>query len=385
MDALQNLARQAQKPLAQIHALWTLHGLGGLSPSAVRQALRSPAPKVRSAAIRVSESLAGELGGGRLLSIWLESLNDVPEVQWQLALSLGEIQGQTVLEPLKTILERNLYHDYIPSAVLSSVWRRELEFLALLRSGGVWASGAPEAAAIVEKLAGAVFREGDASRIQRLLKFAAEPNEPEWRSEALLRGLRQAAFKKAQGKTQLAGDPILVSGKPTALETMAKSRLPALAALSNQLLEAFQWPGKAKTAEQETAAPLTPQQQARFEQGKELYALICGSCHQAHGRGQEGLAPSLLNSDWVLGSAERMTKIVLHGLQGPIVIDGEEWNLFMPGLVDVLDDEHLAAVMTYVRREWGHTASPVDPEFVAEVRAKYEGRVDMWTVEELGE
>lgn len=386
VDALQKLAGQAQIPLAQIHALWTLHGLGGLSPSAVRQALRSPDPKVRSAAVRVSESLAGELGGGRLLSIWLTALNDVPEVQWQLALSLGEIQGQTVLAPLKTILERNLYHDYIPSAVLSGVWRRELEFLDLLRNGGgVWASKAPEAAAIIEKLAGAVFREGNASRIQRLLEFAAEPSEPEWRSESLLRGLRQAAFKKVQGKTRLAGDPISVSGKPAALETMAKSRLPALASLSNQLLEAFQWPGKAEAAEQETAAPLTSQQQARFEQGKELYALICGSCHQPHGRGQEGLAPSLLNSDWVLGSAERLTKIVLHGLQGPIVIDGEEWNLAMPGLVDVLEDEHFASVMTYVRREWGHEASPVDPEFVAAIRAKYEDRVDMWTVEELGE
>ncbi len=386
VDALRKLAGQSQKPLAQIHALWTLHGLGGLSPSSVRQALRSPDPKVRSAAIRVSESLAGELGGGSLLSIWLPALNDVPEVQWQLALSLGEIQGQTVLKPLKTILERNLYHDYIPSAVLSGVWQRELEFLALLRNGGgVWDGGAPEAAVIVEKLAGAVFREGDASRIQRLLEFAAEPSEPEWRSEALLRGLRQAAFKKVQGKTQLAGDPISVSGKPAALETMVKSRLPALAALSNQILEAFQWPGKAETSGKETAAPLTPQQQARFEQGKELYTLICGSCHQPHGRGQEGLAPSLLNSDWVLGSAERMTKIVLHGLQGPIVIDGEEWNLFMPGLVDVLNDEQLAAVMTYVRREWGHAASPVDPDFVAAIRAKYEDRVDMWTVEELGE
>ena len=384
--ALRKLARQSQKPLAQIHALWTLHGLGGLSPSAVRQALRSPEPKVRSAAIRVSESLAGKLGGGRLLSIWLESSNDVPEVQWQLALSLGEIQGQTVLEPLKTILERNLYHDYIPSAVLSGVWRRELEFLALLRNGGgVWVGGAPEAAAVMEKLAGAVFRESDALRIQRLLEFAAEPNEPKWRSEALLRGFHQAAFTKVQGKMQLTGNPISVSGKPPALETMAKSRLPALAALSNQLLEAFQWPGKAEASGKEPATPLTPQQQARFEQGKELYALICGSCHQPHGRGQEGLAPSLLNSDWVLGSAERMTQIVLHGLQGPIVIDGEEWNLFMPGLVDVLNDEQLAAVMTYVRREWGHAASPVDPEFVADIRKKYADRVDMWTVEELDE
>jgi mono/diheme cytochrome c family protein len=77
-----------------------------------------------------------------------------------------------------------------------------------------------------------------------------------------------------------------------------------------------------------------------------------------------------------------MIRIVLHGLQGPIEIQGKKWELVMPGLA-VFDDEQLSSIMTYVRREWGHTASPVDPGEVKAIRDQYPGREDMWTVEEL--
>ena len=75
---------------------------------------------------------------------------------------------------------------------------------------------------------------------------------------------------------------------------------------------------------------------------------------------------------------------MLHGLQGPIEIEGKLWELAMPGLA-VFEDEQLASVLTYVRREWGHTASAISTEFVGSVRAKYGDRIDMWTVEELGQ
>jgi mono/diheme cytochrome c family protein len=54
----------------------------------------------------------------------------------------------------------------------------------------------------------------------------------------------------------------------------------------------------------------------------------------------------------------------------------------MPGL-SVFDDEQIASIMTYVRREWGHTASPVDPSEVKSIRSQYPGREDMWTVKDL--
>ncbi|MCS1407489.1 MAG: Cytochrome c-552 [Verrucomicrobia subdivision 3 bacterium] len=384
IDSLRQLSGCSQKPLAQIHALWTLHGLGSLNMETVRLAIKSPDPKVRLTAIQVSEAFVGKMGEQQLLSIWRTALNDVPEVQQQLALSLGELESEEVLDHLKTIWERNLHHAYIPSAVLSSLYQRELEFLELiLDDSGAWGSGLPEVAMMLEKLAGAIYREGDVVRIKGLLQLANGEPGTEWRGEALLGGMNRVAFKKVQGKMRLDGNPIAVGAKPAPLVALASSKTGSLAALSNLLLEAFQWPGKSTVAADDVAE-LTPQQQARFDLGKDLYLISCGACHQPHGRGQDGLAPSLLNSDWVLGSAERMARIVLHGLQGPIVIEGKTWDIAMPGLA-VFDDEQLASIMTYVRREWGHTASPVEPELVATVRAKYADRIDMWTVAELGE
>jgi mono/diheme cytochrome c family protein len=55
----------------------------------------------------------------------------------------------------------------------------------------------------------------------------------------------------------------------------------------------------------------------------------------------------------------------------------------MPGL-KALDDEQIASILTYVRREWGHEGSPIDPGTIANVRAETNERGDVqWTEEEL--
>jgi mono/diheme cytochrome c family protein len=130
--------------------------------------------------------------------------------------------------------------------------------------------------------------------------------------------------------------------------------------------------------------PLSTRQKELFELGQALYIGVCGACHQLHGKGQEGLAPPLVNSEWVLGSQQRLIRIVLHGLGGPIHVRGKEYtySMEMPGLA-VLDDEQIAGLLTYVRREWGHAARPVDPATVAEVRLQTEGRETTWTEAEL--
>ncbi|MBI4658704.1 MAG: cytochrome c [Verrucomicrobia bacterium] len=136
---------------------------------------------------------------------------------------------------------------------------------------------------------------------------------------------------------------------------------------------------KAKTA---PARTLTAEQKERFETGKQLYVVICGSCHQAHGNGQEGLSPPLAGSEWTLGSEERLVRLTLHGVRGPITVKGKVYELEMPAL-SILDDDQIAALLTYIRREWGHTASPVEPKTVAKIRAATEKRDDAWTEEEL--
>jgi mono/diheme cytochrome c family protein len=127
---------------------------------------------------------------------------------------------------------------------------------------------------------------------------------------------------------------------------------------------------------------LTEQEAALFVKGKEVFEITCIACHQQHGLGQEGLAPPLVDTEWVRGSEERLARIVLHGLRGPITVKGEVYEIDMPSLA-ILDDEQIAAVLTYIRREWGHSYEPVKPELVKKVRAKTEERIEAWTEQEL--
>jgi mono/diheme cytochrome c family protein len=142
------------------------------------------------------------------------------------------------------------------------------------------------------------------------------------------------------------------------------------------------WPGKPGAAGEVPIEPLAPAQQARFETGKQLYAAICAACHQPHGLGLEGLAPPLADSEWVTGSVERLGRIAINGVRGPIQVGTLRYSLDMPAW-GVLNDEQLAAIFTYLRREWGHAAAPVEPEMVKQIRAAVAGRQDAWTQVEL--
>lgn len=130
------------------------------------------------------------------------------------------------------------------------------------------------------------------------------------------------------------------------------------------------------------APPLTAGQQKLFDAGKAMYDATCVACHQPHGLGQEALAPPLVGSEWVAGSEQRLVRIVLHGLRGPIKVKGQEYEQDMPPLA-ILDDDQIAGVLTYVRREWGHSFSPVEPATVKKIRDETAKREDAWTAEEL--
>jgi mono/diheme cytochrome c family protein len=129
--------------------------------------------------------------------------------------------------------------------------------------------------------------------------------------------------------------------------------------------------------------PLDEQERARFAHGAELYATTCAACHQPSGDGEEGKGPRLRGSPFVLGAKERAIRILLHGLEGPLEIDCRTWDMEMPAFG--APDADLAAVLTYVRREWGHGVETVSPEEVAAVRAATQERMRPWTAPELAE
>jgi mono/diheme cytochrome c family protein len=84
----------------------------------------------------------------------------------------------------------------------------------------------------------------------------------------------------------------------------------------------------------------------------------------------------------VLGSEQRLIRIVLHGVSGPIKVKGASYSLDMPAM-GVFDDEQTAAILTYIRREWENGAPPVEPSTVRHIRALEARRTDAWRQEEL--
>jgi len=380
---IEQMASSHRNHLAQLHSLWTLDGMGGVDWAILKEALKSTHPKVRSAAIRLSEPQLKTSLKPIVLEQLLSHQYDVPEVQLQLVLSLGQTSSNKAIKAAASILTQNLEHPYMRSAVLSGMKGKEVDLLTeIINRSNWWAKKSEKAASqIYTEIAKCIIRSRDAEAIETAIQLAAKAEVGT--SVALLTGFRESAFKRSQGKWILDGQQIVLNKKVEALNDLLASPDEKRAVLAKELYKAFSWPGKAelKTLSPEVVA-LTSEQQARFDTGRDLYAISCGACHQPHGLGQDGLAPPLKDSDWSTGSKERMIRIVLHGLQGPIEVHGKKWELIMPGL-SVFDDEQIASIMTYVRREWGHTASPVDPSEVRSIRTQYPGREDMWTVKDL--
>ena len=118
-------------------------------------------------------------------------------------------------------------------------------------------------------------------------------------------------------------------------------------------------------------------------EGKKNYMMICIACHQPTGTGLPAVFPPIAKTPYVNGAPERFAAIILKGNAGPFTIDGKPFNQIMPGQEGALTDEKIAAVMTFVRANFGNTAGPVAPEVVAAARKKFADRTTPWTQPEL--
>jgi len=139
------------------------------------------------------------------------------------------------------------------------------------------------------------------------------------------------------------------------------------------------------------SSPGKPKASVTVPPGKELFLSggACAVCHGINGEGQVGVYPPLAGSEWVNGPEERLIRILLHGLQGPITASGKQYNAAaMPGFglgpksAFNWSDEKIAQVLTYIRQEWGNTGAPVAAETVTRIREKTGDR-DPWTQEEI--
>jgi glucose/arabinose dehydrogenase/mono/diheme cytochrome c family protein len=125
-----------------------------------------------------------------------------------------------------------------------------------------------------------------------------------------------------------------------------------------------------------------------FEHGAEVFMKEghCGTCHQLDGKGLPAAGfPPLDGSKWVTQDVDRLIKLTLNGLHGPIEVKGKAY----PGLVPMtpfaglLNDKEVADVLTFVRNTFGNKASVVAPADVARVRAATKTKAGFYNPAEL--
>ena len=121
----------------------------------------------------------------------------------------------------------------------------------------------------------------------------------------------------------------------------------------------------------------------QMKRGLAVYSRTCIACHQPTGKGLAPVFPSIAGVPIVNGDTTLPIKFILHGLMGPITVDGVTYNSMMPPVAGV-SDQDVADVLTYVRQSFGNKSNPVTADQVKAVRAANAARTAPWNTAELG-
>lgn len=145
---------------------------------------------------------------------------------------------------------------------------------------------------------------------------------------------------------------------------------------------------KEKSETSKTATKLTGPALEQYRRGAVIYAKegFCVTCHQPNGKGLDASGfPPLNASKWVTGSEDRLIKLTLNGLLGPIEVNGKKY----PGQVPMtpfgmmLNDQEIADVLTYVRNSFTNEANPISAAKVKEIRESIKDKKGFYSPEDL--
>jgi mono/diheme cytochrome c family protein len=132
---------------------------------------------------------------------------------------------------------------------------------------------------------------------------------------------------------------------------------------------------------------LSDAEKKSFLAGHEIYFrdAHCATCHQPDGKGLDPAYPPLENTIFVNGNPERLIKITLYGLMGPLEVNGKKFkgDVPMTPFGGLLNDKEVADVLTYVRNSYGNKAAAITPDQVKAVREKNKGQTGILQVEQL--
>ncbi|WP_295990216.1 cytochrome c [Rugamonas sp.] len=112
--------------------------------------------------------------------------------------------------------------------------------------------------------------------------------------------------------------------------------------------------------------------------GGQIFTANCVACHQTTGAGLPGVFPPLAGSEWALAADKVPVNILLHGITGKLTVKGTEYNGQMPAFKEKLSDGEIAAVLSYVRSNFGNGAGKIGADVVTAERAAGKDRKDPW-------
>jgi mono/diheme cytochrome c family protein len=289
------------------------------------------------------------------------------------------------LAPLgRAILAAHAAEPIFRAAAIAGAAGRELEVLQGLLADPAFATPAAGQTQVLNDLAECVVRGRTPDRIEKLLELIAGQSGA--RQEAMARGVLEAVAPPESGakgkQAAVVRRQLRLPRQPAALAKLLATPDKKVADVIKRAAEGMSWPGKPGDTTP-PLVPLTAEQEQHFAAGRDTFSQICAQCHQPSGLGQDGVAPPLVDSEWVLGPSERLARIALNGVHGPIKVGKRTVDMEMPGLY-ALSDAQIAGVLTYVRREWGHEGSPVATDVVTRVRkASADRGQNQWTADEL--
>lgn len=369
---LRTLAASASPLLSRLHALWTLEGLGVLSAAEAMAAVGDDSPLIRAAGIRVAEPFISD---PEVLSLVRQRSGDTDAgVRLQAVCTLGEARD---VAGLAGALRRDGGDEVIRGAAVGGLRGLEGAALDILLADASWPAGAGDRAVLAE-LADAALRAGAAARHGLVERVGSMARRGDARAERLL-----VRVRAAQGIATDRPRPLALSAEPREWLAAAGDPLLGPAGRMAECAVWFDWPGRPAARRRRAPRALTADERALFERGRALYT-ACAACHSEGGRGIAGLAPSLVESALVEGPADRLAKVLLHGMEGPYVARGQRYALGLMPPAPLSTDEEFAAVMTFIRRSWGNAADPVTPALVKGTREWHLGRTRPWMAAELG-
>ncbi|TAE32590.1 MAG: dehydrogenase [Cytophagales bacterium] len=345
---LAQIALTGANPYGRAQALWTLDGLNQRKPDLLLKFLNDKDPFVQSTAMRLLAPLTKQdrALAGAVQKQYAGAVSQASsDVALHMALTLPTANVPAAFPIFSTILEKHGDMPLIRDAVMSNLRDNEFAFFSYLRTARNWQTATPAREIFLEMLTTAIARKRNAAELAKLNALLKTPTgQPGWREKAALSGLKMGgATDKASGQS-------------------------ATAAKAN---------------------PLSADDQKLFAKGRQLYLATCSGCHGTDGMGMARFAPPLSNSHWVTGDAKRLALIMLHGMEGPVDVAGKVYNA--PDILPVmpahstLDDASIAAILTYIRNEWGNQAGPLDRKTVGMTRVLSQGRVVPWTAKDLEE